>query len=634
MNWHHLLTTSTAQVILFASKPGEARDNYLQQQLDIAQHNKATTWFLSCNRDQNGPWAGLADMFSDIVPQIQKQAPDLISKHDYELVAILPALRRTISVRNPNLTDTSASKRELSRNYPADRAFRIVHGLVDLFYAWYQRLNTPLVIACDRFDSASVLVNSFFVELIRRHYQHINLTLVLAINSEAIETVAARFDTKYLGECIQLNLEPSQLDAHFSKQEMTKLAQKLEQQVGQDVIEQEIYLPQLIHSWLLSDQPEKALPYQIQAFSTYTERGFYEDALVYGEAALENLERYCSDDLEKRLQIYGKLYGCYASLHRPIEALEIAEATIAITDDPNHLFQWRYMLAMLQVRSLPERDLVKAEAYLEQGLSELAQTNHSEEKKAFYTSFIRNGLALIRHRQGRADEAIAICRSCYEQLNTHLKPDQHRLHRSVLLYNIAQVYTAIGLLEEAVSYLTLAMEMDPNYSEYYNDRGNLYMKMGRIEDALNDYFQAIELSPPYWEVWSNLGQCYRMMGQLEKAIAAYSNSLDLDPQVSVMLARAEIYELLEQPNAALLDYSTAIALSSDQAFVLANRAILYYQVECYQEALDDLNQAIKLSPDTPDLYENRAIALTTLGREEEAQEDYQTYLELSEKALA
>jgi tetratricopeptide (TPR) repeat protein len=371
----------------------------------------------------------------------------------------------------------------------------------------------------------------------------------------------------------------------------------------------------------------------MKASSIYPHRGFYEDGLAYCEAALSQLERKCPEDMHNRWIIYFRLYSCYIVLGKPLQALQVMEAAMTEIDAPEYLFHCCYMKAMLYARYLPDRELDKAEAYLEQGLEELARVDIPKHAKLFHTAFNRNGLALIRHRQGRSQEAVELCLSYYEKLNTHLKPDEQRLHRSVLLYNTAQVYAAVGSYEEAIVYFTAVMEMDPNYSEYYNERGNVYVKMSRFEDALNDYLMAIDLSPPYPEVWANLGRCYRMMGQMAKAVDAYSTSLDLDPnQFSVLVARAEAYEILNQPDAALADYNSALVLDASQPPVLANRAILHYDAGRYQEALDDLDLALALSPGTLELYQNRAIALIALGRFEDAAHNLRTYLKLNPAA--
>lgn len=638
MNWYNDILiqplssnsdlNSDLRVILLEASPGQARRARIQELLETAQVEGASTWLLSCDSFIDGPWAGLKELLNDLIPEIQALAPELLTKHDYELANVLPGLQRVISVRNPTLTDISSSD-ERTRNYAADRAFRIVQGLIDLMAAWQQRKpSSSWVIACNSFDRVGALVSRFFVELVRRRGQHLNLILLIATDPGAGETAISKFNPKFVGRCIDLNLPVEETSTNYAS-EMSLMALELEQHVGKDPFELEANLPRLIYYWLQSDKPEKALAYQIEACSIYTTRGFYEDALVYGEAALSQLKQDCSD-ARGLWSICVKLYNCYAALNRPLEALQIVEYGMAKSqDNPDRLFRGCYMMSLLYARFLPQLDLIKAENYLEQSLKYLQMAQLPEHMTLFHTAFNQNALALVRHRQGKPNEAAALCQFWYDQLNRRLGLNEHRLHRSVLLYNIAQVYTSIGSNEEAIFYLTSAMEMDPNYSEYYNDRGNLYLKMGRLEEACKDYLRAIELSPPYWEVWSNLGRCYRLMNQMALSIGAYSTCLDLDPnQVSVLLARAQVLETIDREEEALKDYTLALELDADQPFVYANRAILHYNAAHYTEALDDLNQAILLSPENPDLYQNRSVALTTLQRFTEAREDLKTYLKL------
>ncbi|HEY0606512.1 MAG TPA: tetratricopeptide repeat protein [Herpetosiphonaceae bacterium] len=365
----------------------------------------------------------------------------------------------------------------------------------------------------------------------------------------------------------------------------------------------------------------------------YGTQGLYEDAIAYGNLALGLLEQHWPENIDRWCRVQLKIYTCYLGLRQLDLALQTLQAIKRRTDDPEFLYHCCYIEAMLHTRYLPQRDFARAEALLEQGLIELARTSFPESKKVFQRVFNRNGLALVRHFQGRPDEAIELCQSGYAELNAHLAPDEQKLHRSVLLYNTAQVYSSIRSYEEAIRYFAAAMQMDPNYSEYYNERGNMYLKLGRLAEAEQDYLKAIELSPPYSEVWTNLGQCCRLMGRLQEARAAYDRALDLDPAQPVPLTgRAEICEDLGLLDQALADYTASLALKPNQPLALANRAILHYQLGDLPRALEDLNQAIILAPQMPDLYGNRAVALTELGRLEEAAQDLQTYLQLSPDA--
>ncbi|WGV24433.1 tetratricopeptide repeat protein [Halotia branconii] len=624
---------TTGQVIILEAESGRSRRQVLQQWLQDAQNHGASTWLLTCDFEEDGVWAGLKDLIAGLLPQIQQQAPELIIKHSYELTIILPALRRQISVQNAALTDTAIFQEKV-RNYPIDRAYRIVHGLINLLDAWYKYTDgSPWVIACDRFHRAGTLVRMFFTELIRRRGQQLNLTLLIAIDPGCQQTTTSQFDAKVVKQFVCLDLQPEP-EASVSPQEMTKLAQKLEQQVGSDLLEIEIHLPQLIRYWQLAERPDKAVLWQARALGIYNHHGFYHEALVYAQVVSDHLESLCGQDEERRWNLVGNIFGCNTAAGNVTQAQKVVEQeALAKIKDPRQRVRIYYVMAMLYARYLPNRDLTKAAEYLETALADLPGLDLPDKDKYFLTSFTLNGLALVRHRQGKSLQAIELCRQAIKLLNTYLHPDQHRLHRSVLLYNIAQVLAVTGPYQEAIAQFTDAIAMDPNYSEYYNERGNVYLKMGDLDKALKDYLKAIELSPPYQEVWTNLGLCYRQRGQMVEAVQAYSVAFDLNPYtVPSLIGRAEALEVLEQPEAALVDYNTAIALNPNQPMFFANRARLYYEIGRLPEALADLNQAIALSQDDAELYQNRAVALIALGYFENAVDDLQTYLRLNPNA--
>ncbi|MEP0911677.1 tetratricopeptide repeat protein [Leptolyngbya sp. GB1-A1] len=608
-------------LILVEAEPGPSRRHYLQQQLEQSQQDDTVlAWFLSCNYEEGGHWAGLKELLADLIPEVLAHVPELLTKHHYELVTILPFWRRTLSFQGLNQTDKSFLLNEQTRYYQAERALRIIHGVINLITNWFNHVQAKqLLLVCDDYERASSLVKRFLFELMRRRGQHLNLQLLIATTSKESEALANHFgslcaiERMCLLEETRSNSVP--ISENFpSEQESARSLQELEQQIGKDSIELESNLPQLIRFAQLSNQPEKVLEYQIAASTICISQGFYEDALVYAEQARLLFQRYPFNDEEQRWTLYANLYKCYTALGYAQLALEIAEYLMATVHQPEYRYRVYYMMAMMYARYLPEQDFSKAEDYLNKGLEQIAQTNYPRSKKLFHTAFNRNGLALVRHRQKRPYEAAELCRTHYEKLDNHLKPDEHILHRSVLLYNIAQVYASLGSHEQAISYFSGAIAMDPNYSEYYNDRATVLVRMEQFEQALEDYFKAIELSAPYPIVWSNLGHCYRQMGEMEKAVDAYCVALDLDPnQFPILVARAQAFEGLEQFNNALADYNAALTLNPDHALVLANRAALYYDLERYQESLNDLDHAISISPETADFYHNRAIVLGVLS---------------------
>jgi tetratricopeptide (TPR) repeat protein len=616
-------------IISVEAPSGQERRDILRDLQLQAEQEGVRAWLLSCAFEDGGPWAGIQDLYRSLVEGVVGEQRHLLRQHDYELVHVLPELKRSLPVRNPCLTDI-AGPDEKVRNYPADRAYRIVHGLIDLLAAVKGPTDsTTWVLLCDDFESIGHIGHRFFKELMRRRGESLRLTLVLA-------TEPGR------GEEAQRSLSPNSTADHVRVQasayhpepltveEWARRAADLEKKVRGDRIELQIRLAELIRLWTHARRPDRVFFWKCRGLDVYNTLGFYADALIYGQDLLREHRLYDPDNEQLRWAIFVKLFMSNVGLLKIEEAYRLVrEEALENVSDPFQRAQLCYLVSMLHVRFLSERDLAKGEQYLEEGLAELQKASIDEEVYHFQAVFNRNGLALIRFFQGRHQEAIELCREGFRQLELYLSPEKHSLHRSVLLYNMAQVYSAMGDHEAAIAHYSAAMDMDPNYSEYYNDRGNAYFKMGRIEDALRDYLSAAELSAPYYEIYANLGQCWRAMARMPEAIEAYSRALDLQPgHALALLGRAQAREVSGDLDSALKDYNAALAVEPKQWEAYANRAVIHYELGRPHAAVADLSEAINLEPNEAALYQNRAIAFIALGKLSEAAADLASYLQL------
>jgi tetratricopeptide (TPR) repeat protein len=601
--------------VFLEAESGPHRTAVLEGWLAQARQHCSSVLHLSGDMDEYGVWAGLQGLLESVLPRIRELAPQLIERHSYELCLVLPALRRELNVNNPCLTDVAADDEKV-RNYPNDRAYRSLHGLIDLLDEWSEvQGRTDWAIACDHFDRATPLVQRFFAQLVRRRGERLGLSLLLAVAPGSVTEAASLFDARLIRATLQLEL-PAAARAQPSPRTAGELAAALEEQIGEDRIEWSIHIPRLIRLWQQSDSPERALRWLVRAVNLYDHDGLYEISLHYAAMVDDNFDRMFESD--RRLHGFAviNLFFCYAALGRAEDAHRILQTQgLPRVEDPAYLTEIHYFLAMLQARFLPRRDQARAEWHLEQALAYLARQDISDARRHFLTVFIHNGLAYVRLKQGRVEEALDLCRSGLDELDEHLAPEEHRLHRSVLLYNAAQVLGGLDRRAEAIWYLSSAMQVDPNYSEYYLERGGLFLKSELYDEAERDLLTAIELSPPYAEVWTDLGQCYRAAGRMADAVRAYAVALDLDPNVSLaLIGRAEAATELGDLETAVADYTAALTLDADQPLVLAGRAVAYFEAGRVVEALGDLDRAIELAPDVAELHENRAVALEALGR--------------------
>ncbi len=615
---------NTGRSVVVEGRRGAARRAYVGALLDQARSEGAEAHWVTSRLDLGGPWAGLADLLRVLLPRIDAKAPQLVKKHSYELAMALPELRRRFPFSDGSLTDASPAK-ERVRSYPVDRAYRLVHGLIDLLDAWLPQLDRRLVVACDYFDGTGALMRRFFRELSRRRLSRLPLDLIFVVDAgKGLTTVGELGDGA--ATIIRPDLPAADAPA-VDAAELARTADRLEARLEKSLRDAEADLPQLIYCCLQSGQIERAQRWRTTALAIYNHFGLYEDALFFGEPLLDGLDRTCEISGFSRWLIVSGLFNALVAIGQPERAYQVVhDEGLQKISDPKDRISIYYTLAMLHCRFLPQRDLHQAEAFLGKSLEAIEHAGLQESEKHYLIVFSLNGLAFIRHLQGRVAEALELCRAGFERLNAHLGDEQYRLHRSVLLYNIAQVHTSTRTFDDAVAHYTAAMEIDPRYSEYYNERGNVFLKMGRLGEAVADYQRAIELSAPYHEVWTNLGQAYKLMEDAMKAVAAYSTALDLAPrQLLPLLGRAQAYELLGCRDEALADYTAALEIDDSDAHAWSNRAVVQYELGRPVAAVSDLNHAISRAPADPQLYFNRAVALDTIGRRADADRDRATY---------
>ena len=119
-----------------------------------------------------------------------------------------------------------------------------------------------------------------------------------------------------------------------------------------------------------------------------------------------------------------------------------------------------------------------------------------------------------------------------------------------------------GKAEKALSAYDTAIQLQPDYAEVYNNRGNIKNELGSRDAALDDYDTAIRLNPHFPEAYHNRG--------VQKVIR-------------------------EEFDAAIVDFTEAIRLNSDCAEAYAHRGVAKAELGNIDEARSDIQTALVLS---------------------------------------
>ena len=149
-------------------------DPGLRTLLPVERHETAPsvsrTFQLDAHFGTGGTWSGVEPLIEAAYLSLLEMRQDaLIDQHLLELHMVLLHHRDRIRPKYWCLTDTATAE-EKTRFYPADRAYRLVHGLVALVLSWKRALGDQgrwTVVVRD-FDHAQHLATRFFFELARR----------------------------------------------------------------------------------------------------------------------------------------------------------------------------------------------------------------------------------------------------------------------------------------------------------------------------------------------------------------------------------------------------------------------------------------------------------------------------------
>jgi tetratricopeptide (TPR) repeat protein len=115
--------------------------------------------------------------------------------------------------------------------------------------------------------------------------------------------------------------------------------------------------------------------------------------------------------------------------------------------------------------------------------------------------------------------------------------------RSISLYPTADAHTYLGWaysfqgrIDEAIAQCEIAIKLDPEFGNPYNDIGVYLMQQQKLDDAipwLEKAKHAKRYEPRHFP-YLNLGRVYSAKGMLQKALVEFRGALQLNPNDSAI----------------------------------------------------------------------------------------------------
>jgi tetratricopeptide (TPR) repeat protein len=154
---------------------------------------------------------------------------------------------------------------------------------------------------------------------------------------------------------------------------------------------------------------------------------------------------------------------------------------------------------------------------------------------------------------------------------------------NIVLVELVNFYIHAGKSDEALNYLRLAKEQEPDNPSFHYAEGALHDELGNPDRALEAYRRALELNPDYFDPAYNAGVLFynRAVRMLEKANEIMDN-------VQYEKAREEAFEVLRESVPFL---EQAHINNPDHHDTMETLRIIYYRLGM-EDKLEEMNKKL------------------------------------------
>jgi tetratricopeptide (TPR) repeat protein len=206
--------------------------------------------------------------------------------------------------------------------------------------------------------------------------------------------------------------------------------------------------------------------------------------------------------------------------------------------------------------------------------------------------------------------------------------------------------------DEAVKTFSSAIALTPDHAAAFCNRGVAWFYQSDHDRAIADFTKALEINPRYAMAYCNRGLLWTEKADYDRAIADFNKALEIDSGfVEAFYGRAVAWFLKGDDDRAIADvtkafeqgllqlssnrydeavktFSSAIALTPDDAAAFCNRGVAWFYQSDHDRAIADFTKALEINPRYAMAYCNRGILWTEKADYDRAIADFNKALEI------
>ncbi len=216
-----------------------------------------------------------------------------------------------------------------------------------------------------------------------------------------------------------------------------------------------------------------------------------------------------------------------------------------------------------------------------------------------------------------------------EQNNGRLKEAQ-RLYEIALELNpdFSNAYNNIGVIHDkngndqsAMEFYNKAINANHNSFIAWYNKGDMHLKLGQLEDALIALNRSIELNDNYYNSHYDKGLALLKSGKYQDAIKATEFAVQVNPEKwDAYINLGKAYHELHNYEEAINNYDKAIARNHDNYLGHYNKGVAYYDLKNFDAAIACFKDALKYRPNDADSHYKLGLSYQHKGNYEAAEE--------------
>ena len=144
--------------------------------------------------------------------------------------------------------------------------------------------------------------------------------------------------------------------------------------------------------------------------------------------------------------------------------------------------------------------------------------------------------------------------------------------------------------EKSLKLLNESLQINPNDSECFSNRGVVNFKLENIEDAISDYKKAISIDENNYNAFFNLGNLYKDINMLDESIE---------------------------------NFNKAILINKNHYTAYHNRAVVKSLLLKFSDAIKDFDEALRINPKYSNSHFFKAITQLKIGDFENGWKNYE-----------